>query len=563
MNRLKVFYTNLLSIIIISCVGIIVYSNSYYCSFHFDDYPSIVDNVCIRNIYHLQNIWYFLPRRFISYLSIAFNYHFNGLNVLGYHLFNLGVHLGAAILVWWLTLLTFSTPAMKEERITRHANSIALFVGLVFVSHPVQIEAVTYIVQRAASMATLFYLASLSLYVESRLLLDKEPTSGHLKLYYICSLIAAIVAMFTKEPAITLPLMILFYEFSFLKTKQNFNWKYLSPFLLTIFIIPVTMLLTETGAARLHQLRSEPGISSMHYLLTEFRVMVTYIRLIFLPLNQNLVYNYPISKSILELPTLFSFLFLIMVLFVAKRLFPKYRLVSFSIFWFFLTLLPESSILPIKAVIFEHRLYLPLVGYSIFLVSGVYYGTDLICRHSDPRSFTSFRMTIVILTMIIACYSALTYQRNKVWKDDFILWNDVLQKAPQQLTPYTNLGIAYYKQGDFTKAISDYNKVIELDPKYADAYYNRGNAYYKQGNFVQAISDYNEAIVLAPHDEDAYNNRGLAYSKQGNFIQAISDYNKAIALNPKDTDAYHNRAFIFYKLKKHGSRYSTSNNATP
>ena len=79
-------------------------------------------------------------------------------------------------------------------------------------------------------------------------------------------------------------------------------------------------------------------ISSMHYLLTQFRVMVTYIRLVFLPLNQNLDYDYPISKSIFELPVLISFLFLIIILFFAKRLFSKYRLVSFSIFWFFLTL---------------------------------------------------------------------------------------------------------------------------------------------------------------------------------------------------------------------------------
>ena len=120
-------------------------------------------------------------------------------------------------------------------------------------------------------------------------------------------------------------------------------------------------------------MRGSMGISPMHYLLTQFRVMVTYIRLVFLPVNQNLDYDYPIFKSIFEFPVLISFLFLIFILFSAKRLFSKYRLVSFSIFWFFLTLLPESSLFPIHDVIFEHRLYLPLVGYSMFLVSSVYY----------------------------------------------------------------------------------------------------------------------------------------------------------------------------------------------
>ena len=150
----------------------------------------------------------------------------------------------------------------------------------------------------------------------------------------------------------------------------------LVPFLLTLLIIPLTMLFTESVISQEIQriMRQGPaGISPMHYFLTQFRVMVTYIRLVFLPLNQNLDYDYPVFKSIFEFPVLISFIFLATILFFAKRLFSKYRLISFSIFWFFLTLLPESSFLPIKDVIFEHRLYLPLVGYSIFLVSGVYY----------------------------------------------------------------------------------------------------------------------------------------------------------------------------------------------
>ena len=170
--------------------------------------------------------------------------------------------------------------------------------------------------------------------------------------------------------------MILLYEFSFFKTRKDINWKYLVPFLLTLLIIPVTMFFTKISNVSRDTAILQKGpqdISPMHYLLTQFRVMVTYIRLVFLPLNQNLDYDYPVSKSIFELPVLISFLFLITILFCAKRLFSKYRLVSFSIFWFFLTLLPESSLLPIKDVIFEHRLYLPLVGYSIFLVSGIYY----------------------------------------------------------------------------------------------------------------------------------------------------------------------------------------------
>jgi Tfp pilus assembly protein PilF len=560
--------------ILISFLGIIIYSNSFLGPFQFDDIPSIVNNPFIRDIHHLQNVLGFLPRRSALYFTFAFNYHFNGLNVFGYHLFNLGIHLASALLLWKLVLLTFSTPVMKDEKISCHADVISLLAGLVFVAHPVQTQAVTYIVQRAASMAALFYLASLVFYVKSKLLQTDKAGLSLAKFYYICSLLTAIMAMFTKETAITLPLMILLYEFSFLKTGKNIDWRRLFPFLLTICIIPLTMLLTESGPARLQQLRNEPGISPIHYLLTQFRVMVTYIRLAFFPFHQNLDYDYPILKNILQLPVLTSLLFLTSILLFAKCLFSKYRLVSFSIFWFFLALLPESSFLPIKDVIYEHRLYLPLAGYSIFIASSSYY---LLGRNN-------FRAMTIAVTLVIACYSVLTYQRNEIWKDELTLWDDAVKKSPHKARPYNNRGnilaqqgnfaeamldfnkaiaidpnyanayynrgITYTKEGYLTQAVFDYNKAININPEYAKAYNNRGNIYYTQNRFIRAISDYGKAITLNPTLAEAYNDRGNAYCKQGDFIQAISDYNKAIALNPELTAAHNNLIFTYFQLNK-------------
>ena len=116
---------------------------------------------------------------------------------------------------------------------------------------------------------------------------------------------------------------------------------------------------------------------------------------------------------------------------------------------------------------------------------------------------------VIVLTMIISCNSVLTYQRNKVWKDEFTLWDDVIRKSPHKARPYNNRGFAYDEQGNFTQAISDYNKAIELDPEYAEAYTNRGVVYAKQGNFTQAMSDFTKAIELNPKLAEAYNNRGI------------------------------------------------------
>jgi len=578
---MKNFYIKSFSIFLISLLGILVYSNAFYCSFHLDDFPSIVDNTYIRNIHSFYSIWYFLPRRFISYLSIALNYHFSGLNVFGYHVFNLAVHLVSAILVWWLALLTLSTPVMKKQKIAHHAKIIALFAGLIFVAHPLQTQAVTYIIQRIASLATMFYLASLCFYIKSRVIAKNEATKQSFKqittrqrIYYIGSLLTAVLAMFTKETAITLPLMILLYEVSFMDNKKNLNWKYLSPFMLTILIIPVTMLLTETTPTRIQQLQSEPGISSMHYLLTQFRVMTTYIRLLFLPLNQNLDYDYPISKSIFEFPALISFLFLISIFAWGKYLFPKYRLLSFSIFWFFLTLLPESSFLPIKDLIFEHRLYLPMAGYCLFLAASMYYLWEK----------KSIGGMVICLAVVTVGYSVLTYQRNMVWKNESTLWDDAVRKSPSKARTYNERGIAFEQKGDLIDALADFNRAIEIDHNYAEALNNRGLIYYgqgkfaqavfdfnkankidsqfsqaycasgifydKQGNFKEAIKDFTEAIKLNPNFAKAYYDRGVVYTRQDNLMQAIADYSKSIAIDPRDASVYINRGLIYAKQNK-------------
>ena len=540
----------LLSIILISCLGIIIYSNTYHGSFHFDDNVFIINNVVIRNIQDLHNIWAYFPCRFVTFLSFAVNYHCHQLHVAGYHLFNIAVHLVSAILVWWLTLLTLSTPAFEENsakskqlgllkaspvgeaghKIPQSGNFMALFAGLIFVSHPVQTESVTFIWQRAASMATMFYLASLCFYIQSRLMRDSI-------FYYIGALITMMMAMFTKEISITLPLMILIYEVMFLKDKRSLNWRRLSPFLLCLFIIPLITLLTHS--ARVPHIQGSPqlpeGTSPVQYMLTQLRVMVTYIRLVFIPLNQNFDYDYPISKSILEAPTLFSFLFLIVILYSARRLYPRHRLISFSIFWFFLNLLPESAPFPVKDVIFEHRVYLSLVGYSLFLAGSMYYLLGQ--KH--------FKTMVVILLMTVTCYAILTYQRNKVWQDDISLWDDVSQKSPHKVRSYCNLGLDYAKQGNLFQAIGNFNKALEIDPKSTLAYYNRGLCYDKQGKLIQAISDFTKVIVLKPDYAPAYYNRGFCYDKQGDYARAVFDYSKAIEIDSTYADAYNNRGALY------------------
>jgi tetratricopeptide (TPR) repeat protein len=526
-----------LSLLIICCLSIVIYSNTFDASFHFDDELSIVSNLSIRNLTNLGKVWNFWPMRFITYITIALNYQIHKFNVFGYHLVNLLIHTAQAAMVFWFVILTFSTPKIKHEKIAVHANLIAFFASAVYLTHPIQTQSVTYIIQRTTSLASLFYLACLNLYIKSRLLQHEKESLAVWKFYYFGSIILAVMAMFTKEMTITLPLMLLLFEYYFLKTKDNINWKQLAPFLITLLIIPLVMLLSKSVNFQEMRLASEPppDISRWHYFLTQGRVLVTYLRLTLLPINQNLDYDYPKAQALLELPTLASILFLCAILLMALRIFSKQRLLSFTIFWFFLTLAPESSIIPIKDVIFEHRLYLPMVGFSLMLVVVLYY------------FFARFglRLFVVALTVIISCYCVLTYNRNFVWKDEFSLWADAIAKSPRKARCYSERGNAYKNRGNLNEAISDYSKAMEIDPNYAAAYNNRGAAYLKKGNAEQALFDCNKAIQLNPKVSFYYYNRANVYKSKGYFQQAVSDYSKAIAINPDFALAYHNRGSVY------------------
>jgi len=495
--------------------------------------------------------------------------------------------LGSGLAAFWLISLLLSTPEMREDKIAKHANLIAFLGALIFLSHPIQTESVTYIFQRATCLAGFFYILSLCLYLKSRLLQEQgevlhEAKGKRLAILYTFSFASALLAMFTKENTLTLPAMILLCEFFFFKKRR---YRYTIPFLILIPIIPILLILTKSVISKsIEGVLAPSTYNELYYFLTQFRVIITYIRLCFIPVNQNLNYDYPLIKMPLDLSALASILALVIILIAALKLFKRHRLISFSIFWFFITILPESSLVHVKGdCIYEHWLYLPLAGYSLFLVSAAYYFFGR----------NSIKLMVSALIAIVACYSVLTYARNLIWKDELTLWNDVIRKSPQRARPYdsrglayfkkgnldqaisdynksitiysksitvysnfitvnrelagvcNNRGLAYFKKGNLDQAISDYNKAIEIDPELAFAYYNRGNAYVKKGNLDQAISDYNKAITIDPEYADAYSNRGNAYLNKGNLDQAISDYNKAITIDPEYADAYYNRGNVY------------------
>src|SRR3989338_7992977 len=467
MNFMRNDCVKSLSWIGLAVLGVLIYSNSFQVPLQFDDRGYIAVNPNIQNIFDLPSIWRALshPSRFVAFYTFALNFHFHQYDVFGYHLVNLIIHIVTSGLVGWLIAIILAAPKMREQKIL-YQEWIPFLTALLFLVHPLQTQAVTYITQRVASLATLFYVLSICLYGKARMaeVQEKRPL-----FYFLGAAISAVLGMFTKQIVFTLPIAILMFEFFFFsKFSVSFflrkQWKAIVIVLSFLLIIP---WMFSFDALRILSMTTSSGshdgdtIHWWNYFLTQFRVIVVYLRLFLIPIGQNLDYDFPLSKSFFELDTFLSFILLAALFFIACRLYKRNILVSFGILWFFLTLSVESSIIPIRHVIFEHRLYLPMVGLSLGLCAGL-------CA-----AIKNFKVFLAIWMLVIVIFSYLTFERNKVWRTEVSLWQDVIQKSPNKARPYNNLGIAYLESNQNDLALAAFNNTLARDPKFTESYNKR------------------------------------------------------------------------------------------
>jgi hypothetical protein len=358
------------ALLLIAVLVLIAYSNTFTSSFHFDDNPSITENTTIKRV-SLDNIMQILQGvRPVVYLSIMFNYMVSGLNVVGWHIFNIAVHIANSFFVYFLVLWTLNRPVLMKEYGDK-ARRMALFAALLFGVHPIQTESVTYIITRTELLATFFYLATFLLFIKG--------TEKNKFLYYVGAAFTALCAMGSKEWAVTLPAVLMVYDFLFLaegSIKSLWSrWMAYVLIMLTWIQIYNTVHITggaESSAAGIgFNVQTTSGINASTYILTSLNVIWTYIRLMLLPINQNLDYDYAIAKTLFEFPTFLSLIGHIAVVGSAFWLYVKkgWLLFPFGVAWLYIGLSPVQSVVPIIDVIFEHRMYMPSIGFVLVFVT--------------------------------------------------------------------------------------------------------------------------------------------------------------------------------------------------
>lgn len=540
-----------IQIALLIALTIAVYLNSFKGTWHFDDEKAILENQGIKHIESIPRILRGYLDRPILQVTFALNYHFGGLNIWGYHLVNLLLHVLVVLLIYAIGLrLIFAQSVLTQgaqRPLPRDLMSLLPFwSALLYAVHPIHTESVTYVVSRSSVLATFFYMVGFWGF-----LWTVDPWRGGRTIRVLLGIVwiggAFLLGLGTKEIIITLPVMALVYLYLFvhggahlLSFIKRYRWIFIA------FGLAVAAYLTyrHTHGGIASTLAAQRGVRSMTTnLLTECTVVALYyLPRLMVPLRLNVDPDLPVVTSLLAPDLLLSFLVLGGLIFLAYHSRQRGPCLSFGILWLLITLTPTSSIIPLLDVAAEHRLYLPGVGFCLAWVYAIL--SFLAWLPGIPARSRNGAAT-VLLSLIALGSSVGTVRRNTVYYSAYALWKDTVTKSPNKWRPHNNLADAYEKMGKLKEAEQEYRLILSWDAQNVRAHYGLGNVYQRSGRYEQAVEEYKKALVLRSKFTLAYNNLGSAYDALGRSTEAEEAYRKALELDPSFIRAYNNLAILY------------------
>ncbi|MBI2470488.1 MAG: tetratricopeptide repeat protein [Planctomycetes bacterium] len=568
-------------LIIIVVVSVLIYLYTLGNNFAYDDKFTITNNYLIRSWHKIPAIFtndYFTASGELSYrpvvtLSYFIDYFFWRLNPSGYHLTNLFLHSLNSVLLFLLISRLWSGIRDKPDRetwsfspknpdvcwpvIQTAQTAVPFIASLIFCTCPILAEAVNAISYREDIMAATFYFAAFLFYLKT--------SQRRSVVWYAISLVCYFLGLFSKEMAITFPILIGLYDI-LRHGKTFFTFKriryYIGYILITVFYVALRFVFLHNPT---ESYIPYPQNSLWINFLTMSKVIASYIKLLFFPVHLNADYVVPHASSPLELSFILSFLLIVSVIVVTYRLFFYSKTLFFSILWFFVTLLPVLNIIPIENIMAERYLYIPLVGFCIL-------GGQLLSlipkSGSKSGILTSCSFPLIIVIILIG-FSWQTCNRSKIWFDELSLWSTTVVDSPQSSRAHNNLGVLFKKMGFVDAAMKEYNTAIQIRPDYSEAHGNLANvymdkglsildkrvlskthdnlakAYADEGHLKNAIAEYKKSIQISPFNETAHFNLGVTYGKMGLTNDAEIEYKNVIQLNDNNPHAHNNLGNIY------------------
>ena len=308
------------------------------------------------------------------------------------------------------------------------------------------------------------------------------------------------------------------------------------------------------------------NLTAFVYARSELGVILHYLKLAFWPSGLCLDYDWPIAKTagqILPGAVVVGGLLAATVWAFVRR--PMWGFIGA---WFFLTLAPTSSVVPIKDLAFEHRMYLPLAGVISAAVFAAYLAGKRLAQRLERRpesqqrlKWSSIGLSAVLVFAAAAALGRGTFLRNEDYHDGASMWEDTISKSPNNVRAWTSLGWELRRARKYDEAVQRLDEAIKLDPNYAMAYNNRAVVYADTRRFAEAIQDYDRAIALRGNFAPAYNGRAAARIRIGRYEEALRDCDTAIRLKPDYAVAYNNRAVACFQLHRYPQALSDSDSA--
>ncbi len=521
----KFFGVFLLFIFIIT-----IYSNTLKASWHLDDYPTIVNNKQIHinelspsalcSLFQLsKNDLNYRLSRPLSYLSLALNWYIGNHQVIGYHIVNIIIHILTSGFLYLFLLSALKTPRFAG-RFQGDESNIALLASVLWAIHPIQTQAITYIIQRMASQSAMFYILGLFFYIQGRFQTDKWPRWA----FFSGTLLCMLLAVGSKENTITFPLsiglveIILFQSFSSPENRKTCIQivTAVTVATLTLAILMLFAMLPDP-LSTFQTLSGKRSFSLTERLMTEPRIVLNYLVQIFYPLLNRFSIEHPItiSTSLVEpITTLLSLLSITGLLVFGLLRIHRFPALSLAILFYFLNQVVESSFISLELV-FEHRNYLPSLFIFLPVAIGVVQGLRYFQRENKQ---VMFFLSSSVLTLLLMVIGMTTFTRNGIWSSEKTLWEDAIEKSPLSARPWGSLAHYYSSTGY-------YDKALEL---------------YKVSLTKQRITGFFPAIVLR--------NMGVIYSIKHDYVNALACFDRALSDDPHYTQSLYDKASVLIIL---------------
>lgn len=577
--------TNALGAALIAAAGLAAYSGSFSGPFVFDDPSSITANPTIR---HLWPPWDVLatPRASVTVqgrpmlnLSFAINYAVSQSEVWSYHALNLLIHVLAGWALFGIVRRTLansptglafirqlgpagSAPSAGSESPGPIAMVLGLSVAILWTVHPLQTEAVTYVVQRAESLMGLFYFLTLYFFIRYAESGQPAGASG----WALLTLLSCLLGMATKEVMVSAPVMVLLFDRTFFAGSLREAWRQRRSFYLALAAtwIVLALCLLRGGGNRGGSIGFGVGVSPWTYGLTQFQALGRYLLLVFWP--NPLVFEYG-AFTVKHASELMPWAAIVVPL-AAGTFWAFWRrpAIGFLGVWFFAILAPTTLVPGTSQMIVEHRMYLPLAavltlavcaGHALFLrleVCGAKMaGRNPTADHQGGHLSAWPRATAAFLTMVVGGATGLawlTAERNAVYRSALGLWSDTVAKRPHNPLAHDMLAEELLATGRIDEALAHYQEAVQLDPQFFLAHEKLGELFVRLGKTDEAAIHFREALRLRPDFADAHDNFGSLLAAQGRIPEAVSHIERALEIKPDYAEAHYNLANLLVLLRR-------------